>query len=124
MNILLDTHSFLWWQEQSKKLKPHVQYLIANPENTVYISTASIWELAIKASLGKIKIPKDVKSAISTNHFLILPVSIDHALAVQHLPKHHTDPFDRMLVAQAIVENLTIVSRDEELKRYDVQVAW
>lgn len=124
MNVLLDTHTFLWWQENSRQLKPVVRNAILDKNNRIYVSCASIWEMAIKASLDKLKIPTDVKGAIAANHFLCLPVTIDHALAVQHLPRYHIDPFDRMLVAQAQIEQLTIASRDKRLKQYGVPVIW
>ena len=124
MKLLLDTHTFIWWQEESNTVPIRVKRLIKNPKNSIYFSVVVAWEIAIKKSLGKLKTPEDVKEAIAENRFLTLPITIDHALAVQHLPHHHKDPFDRLLIAQAKIENLTLVSRDAHFKRYDVETVW
>lgn len=124
MNILLDTHVFIWWQTRSRSLPTRIKEIIADPQNVVYLSCASIWEIAIKKALGKLKTPGDIKGALAANYFFALPIGVDHALAVQHLPKIHKDPFDRMLIAQAQVEGLTIVTHDRMIKQYDVPVVF
>jgi len=93
---------------------------ITDGENTVYVSAAVIWEIAIKRSLGKLDAPDDLEAAMEANRFLPLPVTIPHALAVRTLPDHHRDPFDRLLVAQARHEGFKLVTRDPNIPRYGV----
>lgn len=97
---------------------------IADPDNVPYVSTVTLWELAIKQRLGKLEVPASLPSTIVQQGFLWLEVAADHALGVAALPDHHRDPFDRLLVSQAICERLVIVSADSALERYDVDVIW
>lgn len=121
MNLLLDTHTFLWWDEG--KLPQAVVRRIQRAGD-VYVSAASAWEMAIKAGLGKLVMKSSLAPAVADYGFEPLAVSLEHADAVRSLPRHHRDPFDRMLVAQARVEGLTIVSRDRALSAYDVPIVW
>ena len=118
MRLLLDTHVFLWAVAGSALLKPAARRTIESAEQ-VYVSAASIWEVAIKAKLGKIKADQDeLVDAIGTSGFLELPVRAAHAAGVARLELHHNDPFDRLLIAQAIAEPLKFLTADEGLARY------
>jgi len=121
MDLLLDTHTFLWWD--SGKLARSVVKRIQAAGN-VYISAASAWEIAIKVSLGKLEAHASVVEASRDYGFLPLAISLEHADTVRRLPRHHRDPFDRILVAQALAERLTLVSKDPWIGRYDVEVVW
>jgi PIN domain nuclease of toxin-antitoxin system len=118
MRLLLDTHVFLWAVAGSPLLKPAARRLIESADE-VYVSAASIWEVAIKARLGKIEAdPYELTAAIRASGFLELPVSATHAAGVAQLELHHNDPFDRLLIAQALVEPLKLVTVDEVLAKY------
>ena len=124
MRYLLDTHMFLWAMLQKNKITPAIWETLENLENQLFLSAASAWEIGIKAGLGKLVLPGDpavyVPRRARGAHILSLPVTEDHALAVHSLPMHHTDPFDRLLVAQAQMESLTIVTADAQFANYDV----
>jgi len=118
MRLLLDTHIFLWAVAGSSLLKPPARRLIESADE-VYVSAASIWEVAIKARLGKIEAdPRELTAAIEASGFLELPVTATHAAGVAQLELHHNDPFDRLLIAQALVEPLKLVTVDEVLAKY------
>lgn len=119
MSLLLDTHVLLWWLKDPALLSDGARNAIEDGENLVYVSAAVAWEIAIKRALGKLQ-AGNLEEAITENQFLTLPVTVAHALAVEKLPDHHRDPFDRMLVAQAMSERLTLVSRDAVIQRYPV----
>jgi PIN domain nuclease of toxin-antitoxin system len=121
VRLLLDTHTFIWWD--NGKLPRGVVTLIQRAEE-VYVSAATAWEMAIKASLGKLAMKVPVATAIDDNGFQPLPVTVSHADRVRTLPFHHRDPFDRLLVAQASLEGLGLVSRDRVLHRYDAKIVW
>lgn len=121
MNLLLDTHVLLWWYENPKLLAGQVRVAIENSDNSVLISAAVFWEIAIKASLDKLTIPKKLFDRIAID-FTELPITGQHTRAVMHLPKLHNDPFDRILIAQAKMDNLILVTRDNNIHRYDVQI--
>lgn len=121
MNLLLDTHVALWAITDSPKLSPRARELIEAPHASIWISAASIWEIAIKHSLGRGDMP--VSSGDALNYFLaagyrILPIEAEHAAAIEALPTHHQDPFDRMLVAQAITEPMRLLTHDATVARY------
>jgi PIN domain nuclease of toxin-antitoxin system len=128
MKILLDTHAFLWWDSSPEKLPPGVLELLTNAENSIFLSVASVWEVQIKTQLGKLSlsIPLDemLESQRQVNSVEILPVHLRHVLALGHLPAHHKDPFDRMLIAQAKTEDMLISSADPAFAHYDVKVVW
>ncbi|MFN7932068.1 MAG: type II toxin-antitoxin system VapC family toxin [Bryobacteraceae bacterium] len=128
MRLLLDSHVLLWAIDQPALLSPAVRKAIQNEANELYASVASIWEITIKAQSGRLDIP-DVEdflslhlAAMGIQHFL--PVSLAHVLRVSRLPAHHKDPFDRVLIAQALTEGLTLISKDEIFQRYPVDVRW
>ena len=118
MKILLDTHIFLWWLMRSPRLGDRAVTQIENADE-VHVSTVSLWEAAIKTSTGKLEADIDVlRTAIPASHFISLPVTMDHVLSFARLPQLHKDPFDRMLVAQAITEPLRLLTADRKLVGY------
>lgn len=119
MRLLLDTHVVLWWLA-GQRLRPKALEAIAAADSDIWVSAASVWEMTIKSGLGKLAMPDDLSEQLARQGFEALPVSVQHALAVGSLPPHHADPFDRMLVAQAKVEDLTVVTRDPNIRRYPV----
>lgn len=121
MNLLLDTHTLLWWLG-GERLDEEAMERIADPSTVVAVSAASIWEAAAKRALGKLDIPEPLGRAAIEEGFEPLPVTFDHAELAGGLPRHHRDPFDRMLVAQAQLERLAIVTRDPAFDDYDVAV--
>lgn len=123
MNLLIDTHILLWWRTKNPKLVRSARNAIARA-NTVYVSAASAWEVAIKISLGKLELDEPFEAGVVDSQFTLLPINFAHAAAVASLPRHHTDPFDRMLIAQSIVENLSIVTHDEHFRPYGRPVIW
>ena len=121
MRLLLDTHTFVWWDND--ELPAAVRDRIRSAE-IVCVSAASAWEIAIKSALGKITATGTLAAALEDYGFDALPITVAHADAVRTLPPHHRDPFDRLLVAQARIEDLTIVSRDPAFRAYDVALVW
>jgi PIN domain nuclease of toxin-antitoxin system len=128
MRFLLDTHVFLWFVLNDAQLSPKALQLIVEPTHDILISPASYWELAIKVSLGKYQIPGSfqvwMEQQIAANAFQILPITIAHAATVTTLPFHHRDPFDRLLIAQALTEKIAIVSADRVFNSYSVLREW
>ncbi len=128
MRILLDTHTFLWWNDASPKLSRRASALLSDSRNTLYLSVVSAWELVTKVQSSKLKLaePPSVYVPTRTAHYgmEILPLTLAHALAVESLPMYHRDPFDRMIIAQAQVERLPILTVDEEIQRYAVKTLW
>ncbi len=120
MKLLLDTHTFLWWLRNDKKLGTGARAAIAEPRNVVHISAASAWEIAVKRASGKLDARGDIRRWISDSRFIALPIEVDHAIASAELPRYHNDPFDRLLVAQARIENLALVAHDHEIAKYGV----
>ncbi|MBI3344918.1 MAG: type II toxin-antitoxin system VapC family toxin [Gammaproteobacteria bacterium] len=122
MRLLLDTHVLLWWLADDRRLVRRTRQIIADPNNAIFVSAASIWEIAIKAGLGRLKVDVDVlASGLEANGLMSLPIAAAHAAAVFHLPLLHRDPFDRMLIAQALTEKLQLVTRDPQFAEYDVE---
>lgn len=123
MNLLLDTHVFLWAVENNPNLSPAARAAIQDGGNVVYVSAATAWEIAIKRAIGKLKTPEgDYLEELNLHRFTPLNITTEHALAVEALPPRHKDPFDRMLIAQAQEEHLTIVTRDQRLSLYDTKI--
>lgn len=120
MKLLLDTHVLLWWLGE-EPITREARAAIESAKNPVCVSAASAWELGIKIGLGKLEPPERLSYRLSEERFLPLPVTIEHGLRVGELPPHHKDPFDRLLVAQAQLEGLTIVTRDPRIALYDVE---
>ncbi len=121
--LLLDTHVFLWWRTDDPHLGAQAREAIARAD-LVYVSAASVWEAAIKASLGKLRLPESMAKGVADSGFDPLPIGFDHAELAAALPPHHADRFDRMLVAQAVAEDLLLVSHDRRLEPYDAPILW
>lgn len=119
MRLLLDTHALLWWLAD-EELAASAREAIADPANEVAVSAASAWEISIKKSLGKLVAPDDLEDQVQASGFAPLPITLAHGLAAGQLPRHHEDPFDRMLIAQAIGEGMTVVTRDKRFDAYRV----
>jgi PIN domain nuclease of toxin-antitoxin system len=117
--LLLDTHALLWWLAD-EGLTDQARDAIADPANLVTVSAASAWEISIKKALGKLSAPDDLERQVGNNGFSPLPISIAHGLGAGQLRRHHDDPFDRMLIAQAFAEGLTIVTHDKRFADYGV----
>ncbi len=128
MNILLDTHTFLWWITDSPQLSAIARNLISDSNNRLYWSAASSWETAIKYKLGRLPLPekseKFLPQELKKNRIESLAITDSHAFYAGQLPRHHNDPFDRMLIAQAQTESLILLSSDSLFDAYDVVVKW
>jgi len=126
MRLLLDSHVFLWWRQGSRRLSHEARRAIAAPTSVVMVSAASVWEIAIKAAIGKLTwkpvTGHDIDDSIVAAGFTELPVTARHAAAVRHLAPHHGDPFDRLLIAQAFADGLRIVTADEVFEHYGVPI--
>ncbi|MGV1100879.1 type II toxin-antitoxin system VapC family toxin [Thiovibrio sp. JS02] len=121
MRLLLDTHTFLWWLSDDPQLGKKAKATIRDGRNQVYVSAVSTWEAAIKQALGKLHAPENLESIVEDERFIKLPISLHHGEIAGRLPAHHRDPFDRMLVAQAQAEGLTIVTADLRIPLYTVK---
>ncbi len=121
--LLLDTHVFLWWRAGGERIRASVQSAVMEAD-LVYVSAASAWEAAVKSGLGKLDLPESFEAGVVDSGFDRLLVSFAHAAAVQSLPRHHRGPFDRLLVAQAQVEQLVLVTADRRLAAYPVEIKW
>jgi PIN domain nuclease of toxin-antitoxin system len=128
MRVLLDTHAFLWWLIEPARLSPHALDVISDTRNQLIFSVASGWEIAIKTRLGKLDLPdrpdRLIPQQLALDGIETLPIQLAHALHTFSLPDHHGDPFDRLLVAQAQLEKLPIVTADPLIARYDVTLLW
>lgn len=128
MRLLLDTHVFIWWDSEPAKLSPRVLALCQDRENTLLLSVVSAWEIQVKIQLGKLKLHMPLSHLIEgqqeTNALGVLPITLDHVLALEALPAHHKDPFDRLLLAQSTVEDVVLVSKDPVFTNYPVNVVW
>ncbi len=129
MKVLLDTHAFLWWITDDSRLSARARRVLADGANQVYFSAASGWEIAIKARLGRLDIAAGdldgfMAQQIAANGFEVLAIKLNHALRTYSLPGHHKDPFDRILIAQAMSEGLALLSGDRDLAAYKVRILW
>ena len=122
MTLLLDTHILLWWLADDPSLPDRARVAIASPDNEVLVSAATAWEMAIKKAAGRLEAPDDLLEALDTNRFETLDITALHALAAGGLPPHHLDPFDRLLIAQAQVEHLIVVTVDDRFPLYGVEL--
>jgi len=124
LRLILDTHAALWWLTGDSRFGASAEAEIADATNQVLLSAAVVWEVAIKRSLGKLEVPDDLAATLLAGGAEPLPIGLEHAAAVEALPWHHRDPFDRLLIAQAIVERAALVSHDAAFSAYDVRVVW
>ena len=128
MRALLDTHTLLWWVTSDPQISQPVREIITSPNNTLYLSVASCWEIIIKANTGKLPLPEPapqfIESCLTVNRFESLSIELPHILKIHQLPDYHRDPFDRILIAQAQTENLVLLTIDHQIKRYPVQTFW
>jgi PIN domain nuclease of toxin-antitoxin system len=127
MNYLLDTHTLIWFLNGDENLSDKSKEAIENLENSNFISIASIWELAIKISLDKFKFEKGFKKfleLIDENGFEVIPISFEHAIRLSRLEFIHRDPFDRLIVVQAMTDNLTVIRKDENMTKYEIKTLW
>lgn len=127
MNLLLDTHTLIWYITDNHRLPAKTRSLIELPENNCFVSLATYWEMAIKNSLGRLDFKKPIMTIfeiVEQSGFEILPVNVNHILKATSLPFHHYDPFDRMIIGQAIAENLSVITKDEKFPKYEVSLLW
>ena len=128
MNVLLDTHAFLWSITDDARLSETARQAFLNPDNRLFFSAASFWEICIKKSLGKLKLKsgwfETIQNELRINAIQWLAIEMPHCAELTKLPFHHRDPFDRMLIAQALVEDLQLLSRDERLSAYKIKRLW
>jgi len=126
MKLLLDTHIFIWWADQPEKLSPAALSALEDETNELLLSVASVWEMQIKIQLGKLKLSLPLKELVKnqqeTNDLMVSPVALTHVLALDALPFHHKDPFDRLLIAQSISDGLTVVTADSQFSAYSVKL--
>ena len=128
MRGLLDTHALLWWVTNHPQLSALVRDIIADADHTLYLSVVSGWEIIIKCNTGKLPLPEPptqfIQSGLRANRFESLPIFLPHVLQIDNLPNHHKDPFDRILIAQAQIENIPILTIDWLIEQYPVQTIW
>ena len=128
MRALIDTHTFLWWTTDDSQLSTCARDLIADGDNEIFLSAASVWEMVIKTARGKLILPEApadyITSRMSRYRFRALPIQMDHTLKVYELPPIHQDPFDRMLIAQSLTESIPLVTKDETIRQYGVETIW
>jgi PIN domain nuclease of toxin-antitoxin system len=124
LKLLLDTQAAIWWLSDDRRLGDAAADQLRDDSNHVLLSAVVVWEAAIKRAIGKLDTPGDLAATLLAAGVLPLPITLEHAAGVEHLPHHHGDPFDRLLIAQATIENATLVSGDSTLRAYDVPVLW
>ncbi|MBM3886909.1 type II toxin-antitoxin system VapC family toxin, partial [Candidatus Dependentiae bacterium] len=119
---LIDTHILLWWLANDKKLTKKIRNVIQDPENHIFVSSVSVWEVSIKKALGKLRAPDNLKEAVIASDIQFLSMTVDHALYLSQLPAIHNDPFDRLLIAQCLVEDLVFITADTIIPRYEIKI--
>lgn len=127
MAFLLDTHAFLWFASADSQLPAHLKELLEDINQPCFLSSASLWEITIKQQIGKLNLQIPLKELFvfaDRNQFEIIPTTYEHLLTLSKLPNHHNDPFDRLIISQAISENLTVISKDKEFGKYKVKLKW
>ncbi len=127
MKYLLDTHTLIWFIEGDGKLHQNLKSAIENPENQIFVSIVTFWEIAIKQSLNKLELNNSIEdyiNKVTENNIAIVSVSFEHILKLTTLPFYHRDPFDRMLIVQAIIENMVVISKDTHFADYEVTILW
>lgn len=124
MRLLVDTHALLWWREDSPQLSQRARREIADSNNEICVSVATLWEIILKRSAGKLNFPDDLQQILQEESFALIPIGLQHLRTIERLPFLHKDPFDRMLVAQAIAEGMPLITNDRALTRYGAAVLW
>ena len=127
MNYLVDTHAIIWFITEDKKLPQKTKQIIEDDENNCFVSIASFWEMGIKYSLDRLDLKRDLNDifeVIIDSGFRVLPITPNHIIKNAELDFHHQDPFDRIMIAQAIVEKLQVISKDQYFKNYDIEIFW
>ena len=128
MRLILDTHTFLWWADTPERVSARVRALCEDPAVFLIVSVVSLWEIQIKVQIGKLALAAPLRAMVEaqqqTNGLQILPVTFDHVLALDNLPAHHKDPFDRLLIAQSNVEKISLASADSVFAQYPVSLIW
>jgi PIN domain nuclease of toxin-antitoxin system len=128
MRAILDTHAMLWWVTNNSQLSQTVRDIIVDPDSTLYLSVASSWEIIIKFNTGKLPLPAPptqfIQSCLDVSHFESMAIELPHVFQLNTLPDHHKDPFDRILIAQAQIENIPILTVDKLIVQYPVQTIW
>ena len=128
MKALLDTHTFLWWNKDDPQLSLPAREFISDGQNEIFLSAASVWEIVIKTAKGKLILPEEpstyIAARMSLYQFQPLTIQIRHTLSVYNLPPYHTDPFDRLLIAQCMVESMPLISADPNIRHYGLDVIW
>jgi PIN domain nuclease of toxin-antitoxin system len=124
VKVLLDTNALLWWRSGSSRLPTRVSDEISDPDNNIVVSIASLWEIAIKRGLGKLRFPENFDEVMAEEEFDLLTITYAHLRMLGGLPQHHRDPFDRMMVAQALAEGIPIATSDRVFTSYGVQIVW
>ena len=128
MRLLLDTHAFLWWDLTPEKLPNSLRHSLENSGNVVYLSHISIWEMQIKSQLGKLNLRLSLEQLIqeqkATNGIMLQSLYESHIYGLDKLPHHHRDPFDRLLISQALIEGLTLITNDSQIQQYDINTVW
>jgi PIN domain nuclease of toxin-antitoxin system len=124
VRLLIDTHVLLWWRDDSLRLSDHVRREIANPNNEICVSVVTLWEIVLKRGSGKLQFPDDLEQVVREESFTLVPIDFRHLRTAEALPPLHGDPFDRMLIAQAIVEGAPLVTNDQAISRYGIATVW
>ena len=124
MRLPVDSNAFLWWSEASPRLGTGARQAIGDRANEMVISIAALWEITIKTSLGKLTVPSDIETMVMTQGFSVLPIGFDHLRRVEALPQIHKDPFDRLIIAQALCAGIPIATADRRFAAYGVQIVW
>jgi PIN domain nuclease of toxin-antitoxin system len=124
MRLLLDAHAFLWWVTDSGRLSAAASAAITDPNNDIAVGIGSLWEIAIKRALRKLDFAFDFEAVLRDEGFELMPIGYTHLRALEQLPLHHVDPFDRLLIAQATAERSAVVTNDRAFSRYDVSILW
>jgi len=122
MNVLLDTHILIWALENNPALPQKARDVIIDGSNVIYVSSATVWEMSIKKAIGKLSVPDNLYEEIKNHRFTMLDINFEHAELAGKLPDLHKDPFDRMLIAQSIIEKLTLISKDSMIAKYQVKL--
>jgi PIN domain nuclease of toxin-antitoxin system len=128
MNLLLDTHVFMWWNSEPERIPTDTLRLLQDPNHNLFLSLVSLWEMQIKIQLGKLTLREDLEIMVQyeqeRNNLSLMAIKLPHILKLKDLPHYHKDPFDRLLIAQSQLENATLVSRDSAFQNYDCSVIW